>query len=81
MRRIRAWAQMAVGTIVFALGFISIVNFSFDWEFIVPPSIISAAVLIVVGGTVFAQGLLSLDSPAKPSAGEDGREERGSDNQ
>lgn len=80
MHRIKGWAQIAVGAIVFALGFISIVNFSFDWEFIVPPIIISAAVLIVAGGTVFANGLLTLDSPPKTSAGVGGQEDRDSSN-
>ena len=68
MRRIKGWAQLVAGAVVFTLGFISIVNFSFEWEFIMPPSMILAAVLIVAGGTLFARGLISLDSPPETSA-------------
>lgn len=42
MRQIKGWAQLVAGAVVFALGFISIVNFSFGWEFIMPPSMILA---------------------------------------
>ena len=78
MHLIKSWALLVVGALVFALVFISIVNFSFDWEFLVPPSLIFAAVLIVVGGAVFANGLLALDSQPKPPI--DGGEPQEPDN-
>ena len=50
MRRLKGWALLVVGALVFALGFISAANFSFDGEFIMPSSIILAALLIPAGG-------------------------------
>ncbi len=38
MRRIKAWAQFIGGVLVFALGFISAANFSFDWDFLIRPA-------------------------------------------
>jgi len=70
MRRIKAWTLLVAGALVFALGFISAANFSFDWEFIMPSSIILAVLLIPAGGTLFAHGLLTLDSSSKPSTSE-----------
>lgn len=80
MRRIKAWALVTAGALSVLLGIISVVNFSFDWEFIMPPTIVLAGVLILAGGTVFAQGLLSLESPPKTSNGEGARQQRGSGN-
>jgi hypothetical protein len=74
IRWIKGRAQLVAGAVVFALGFISIVNFSFEWEFIMPPSMILAAVLIVAGGTLFAHGLMSLDSPPESTARQSGQE-------
>ena len=67
IRWIKGWAQLVAGAVVFALGFISIVNFSFEWEFIMPPSTVLAAVMIVGGGILFAHGLVALDSPPETS--------------
>jgi hypothetical protein len=75
--RIKAWVQLAAGGLGVSLGIISVVNYSFDWSFIMPPSLVLAGVLVLVGGIVFASGLLSLDSPPKSSTIEDGRQERG----
>ncbi len=72
MRRIKAWALLLTGALIFALGFISAANFSFDWEFIMPSSIILAVLLIPAGGTLFAHGLLALDSPPTTSVGHAG---------
>lgn len=79
MRRIKAWALLVVGALVFALGFISAADFSFDWEFILPSSLILAVILIPAGGTVFAHGLLTLDSSSKPLAGKGANMEAGND--
>lgn len=62
---------------MFALGFISIVNFSFEWEFFMPPSMILAGVLIVAGGVVVASGLMGLEPHAKTSIPEGGKREPG----
>jgi len=58
------------GALCVVLGIISISNFAFDWDFIMPPSMVLAAVMIVGGGTLFAHGLMSLDSLPKSPARE-----------
>ena len=64
MRRVKAWAQLVGGAILTLTGIVSAVNYSFDFElFSIPPGVIFAGLLILVGGFIFASGLVNLDSP------------------
>lgn len=77
MRRIKAWTQLIGGALCVILGIISVANFSFDWEFIMPSSLILGGFLILLGGTVFGHGLMALDSPPKPAASERAKQDVG----
>jgi hypothetical protein len=71
MRLLKGWTLLLAGSAGFLLGLLAAIGVAFDADiplgggFEVPQSLFISGMFIIAGGTLFANGLLTLDTKAK----------------